>query len=54
MALYFSDFDEEKTAFVYPWNTTKKQADSPSVAASTFSADIVEDYVKECTPPEIA
>lgn len=54
MALYFSDFDEEKTAFVNPWDTTKKQADFPSVAVSTFSADIVEDYVRECNPPEIA
>lgn len=54
MPLYFSDFDEEKTAFVNPWDTTKKQADFPSVAVSTFSADIVEDYVKECNPPEIA
>lgn len=53
MALYFSDFDEEKTAFVNPWDTTKKQADFPSVAVSTFSADIVEDYVRECNPPEL-
>ena len=45
MALYFSDFDEEKTAFVNPWDTTKKQVDFPSIAVSTFSADIVEDYV---------
>ena len=54
MALYFSDFDEGKTAFVNPWDTTKKQADFPSVAVSTFSTDIVEDYVKECNPSEIA
>lgn len=54
MALYFSDFDEEKVAFVNPWDTTKKQEGFPSVAVSTFSADIVEDYVRECNPPEIA
>ncbi len=54
MALYFSDFDEEKTAFVNPWDTTKKQADFPSVAVYTFSDEIVEDYVKECTPPDKA
>lgn len=53
MALYFSDFDEEKTAFVNPWDTTKKQADFPSVAVSTFSTDIVEDYVKECNPRKL-
>lgn len=51
MALYFSDFDEEKIAFVNPWDTTKKQEGFPSVAVSTFSADIVEDYVRECNPP---
>ncbi len=37
MALYFSDFDEEKIAFVNPWDTTKKQEGFPSVAVSTFS-----------------
>ena len=48
MALYFSAFDEEKIAFVNPWDTTKKQEGFPSVAVSTFSADIDEDYVREC------
>ena len=46
MDLYFSDFDEEEIAFVNPWDTTKKQEGFHSVAVATFSADIVEDYVR--------
>lgn len=54
MPLFFSDFDSEKKAFVNPDDTVQRQADFPSVAVSTFSGDIIDDYVKACNPPEIA
>ncbi len=54
MPLFFSDFDSEKKAFVNPGDTVQRQADFPAIAVSTFSGDIIEDYVKACHPPEIA
>lgn len=54
MSLYFSDFDYEKSAFVNPNDTIKKLANFPTIAVSTFSADIIDDYVKTYSPIEIA
>lgn len=54
MPLFFNDFDSEKCAFVNPSDTVKRQSDFPSIAVSTFSSDIIDDYVKEYKPPEIA
>ncbi len=54
MPLFFSDFDSEKMAFVEPGDTVRRQVGFPAVAVSTFSGDIVEDYVRACHPPEIA
>ncbi|HIV63173.1 MAG TPA: nucleoside phosphorylase [Firmicutes bacterium] len=52
--LFFGDYDSEKTAFVNPCDTTEKIDGFPAVAVSTFSADIIDDYVKEHKPPVIA
>lgn len=54
MPLLFSDFDMEKKAFVNPSDTVRRRKDFPQIAVSTFSGDIVEDYVKAFDPPEIA
>ena len=54
MPLLYSDFDSERHAFVNPSDTIKRQSDFPSIAVSSFSADIIDDYVKLCNPPEIA
>lgn len=54
MPMYFSDFDEARHAFVNPVDTVGRIPDFPETAIATFSADIVEDYVKVCKPPEIA
>ena len=54
MPLLFRDFDGERKAFVNPCDTTQRQADFPAAAVSTFSADIIEDYVRIHRPPVIA
>lgn len=54
MPLLFNDFDNEKCAFVNPCDTVIRQSDFPSIAISTFSSDIIDDYVKEYKPSEIA
>ena len=54
MPLFFRDFDSEKKAFVNPGDTVQRKDGFPSIAVSTFSGDIIEDYVKACNPPEIA
>lgn len=54
MPLFFSDFDSEKKAFVNPGDTVQRKDGFPSIAVSTFSGDIINDYVKACKPPEIA
>lgn len=54
MPLFFSDFDSEKKAFVNPGDTVQRKDGFPSIAVSTFSGDIIDDYVKACKPPEIA
>lgn len=54
MPLFFRDFDSEKKAFVNPGDTVQRKDGFPSIAVSTFSGDIIDDYVKACKPPEIA
>lgn len=54
MPLYFSDFDDEKVAFFNPNDIIARQANFPRVAVTTFSADIVNDFVQEFDPPQIA
>ena len=54
MPLFFSDFDSEKRAFVNPDEIVRQQAGFPEIAVSTFSGDIIDDYVKACNPSEIA
>ena len=50
MPLFFSDFDSEKRAFVNPDEIVRQQAGFPEIAVSTFSGDIIDDYVKACNP----
>ena len=54
MAMFSSDFDSAKKAFVNPDDAVGRIDGFPAIAVSTFSVDIIEDYVKACNPPEIA